>query len=201
MVLHHVHAQFVAILQRRTIRAAIIINMKLGIPSMTTALTIRQESESEHAPPRHTHIPAATQALAQGLASARHFSAFILPFLVLVMRLTMRRRRNSDGAHLTEIISEVAEKEKKNRVGGSYVALCSRNEGEQGVHGYLRLKPGHGRAMLVTRVLWKLLLMACHTFKSWCSCVRLPLPLRIRQNHHFHCLPFRAREARSELRA
>lgn len=25
----------------------------------------------------------------------------------------MRRRRNSDGAHLTEIISEVAEKEKK----------------------------------------------------------------------------------------
>lgn len=113
MVLHHVHAQFVAILQRRTIRAAIIINMKLGIPSMTTALTIRQESESEHAPPRHTHIPAATQALAQGLASARHFSAFILPFLVLVMRLTMRRRRNSDGAHLTEIISEVAEKEKK----------------------------------------------------------------------------------------
>lgn len=109
VVLHHVHAQFVAILQRRTIRAAIIINMKLGIPSMTTALTI----ESEHAPPRHTHIPAATQALAQGLASARHFSAFILPFLVLVMRLTMRRRRNSDGAHLTEIISEVAEKEKK----------------------------------------------------------------------------------------
>lgn len=113
VVLHHVHAQFVAILQRRTIRAAIIINMKLGIPSMTTALTIRQESESEHAPPRHTHIPAATQALAQGLASARHFSAFILPFLVLVMRLTMRRRRDSDGAHLTEIISEVAEKEKK----------------------------------------------------------------------------------------
>lgn len=55
VVLHHVHAQFVAILQRRTIRAAIIINMKLGIPSVTTALTIRQESESEHAPPRHTH--------------------------------------------------------------------------------------------------------------------------------------------------
>lgn len=55
VVLHHVHAQFVAILQRRTIRATIIINMKLGIPSMTTALTIRQESESEHAPPRHTH--------------------------------------------------------------------------------------------------------------------------------------------------
>lgn len=47
---------------------------------------------------------------------------------------------------------------------------------------------------------WKLLLVACQTFKSWCSCLRLPLPLRMRQNHHFHCLPFRAWEARSELR-
>lgn len=73
----------------------------------------RKRKRTRPAAPYPYHIPAATQALAQGLASARHFSAFILPFLVLVMRLTMRRRRNSDGAHLTEIISEVAEKEKK----------------------------------------------------------------------------------------